>query len=222
MSIASAIRQLKQELPSTVQLVAVSKFKPAEAILEAYQAGQRIFGENRPQELAAKAAILPPDIEWHFIGHLQTNKVKQVVACASLIHSVDSLRLLAEIDRTARESGKTVGILLEIHIARESSKQGFTPEEAEALARRIGDYPSVRLRGVMGMATFTDDADIVRSEFRSLRALADRLADIPGCDQISMGMSDDWRIAVEEGSTLVRIGTFIFGKRDGTASGQKG
>lgn len=214
MSIAAAIRQLKQELPSTVELVAVSKFKPAEAILEAYGAGQRIFGENRPQELAAKAQTLPADIAWHFIGHLQTNKVKQVVPYATLIHSVDSPRLLAEIDRTARALGKTVDILLEIHIASEATKQGFAPEEAEALARRIGDFPNVRLRGVMGMATFTDDKETVRGEFRRLRALADRLADIPGCDQISMGMSDDWPVAVEEGATLVRIGTRIFGARD--------
>ena len=214
MSIASAIRQLKQELPSTVQLVAVSKFKPAEDIREAYAAGQRIFGESRPQELAAKAQVLPPDIEWHFIGHLQTNKVKQVVPYATLIHSVDSQRLLAEIDRTARAMGKTVDILFEIHISGESSKQGFTPEEAEALAGQIGSYPSVRLRGVMGMASLTDDRERVRQEFRQLKSLADKLSVIPGCDQVSMGMSDDWRIAVEEGTTLVRIGTFIFGKRN--------
>lgn len=214
MSIASAIRQLKQELPSTVQLVAVSKFKPAEDIREAYAAGQRIFGESRPQELAAKAQVLPPDIEWHFIGHLQTNKVKQVVPYATLIHSVDSQRLLAEIDRTARTMGKTVDILFEIHISGESSKQGFTPEEAEALAGQIGSYPSVRLRGVMGMASLTDDRERVRQEFRQLKSLADKLSVIPGCDQVSMGMSDDWRIAVEEGTTLVRIGTFIFGKRN--------
>ena len=214
MSIASAIRQLKQELPSTVQLVAVSKFKPAEAILEAYQAGQRDFGENRPQELAAKAPALPADIRWHFIGHLQTNKVKQVVPYATLIHSVDSERLLAEIDKTARALGKRVDILLEIHIANETTKQGFTPEEAEAVAARIGDFPGVRLRGVMGMATFTDDHEEVRREFRRLKALSERLASIiPDCDQVSMGMSEDWRIAVEEGTTLVRIGTFIFGKR---------
>lgn len=214
MSIASAIRQLKQELPSTVQLVAVSKFKPAEDIREAYAAGQRIFGESRPQELAAKAQVLPPDIEWHFIGHLQTNKVKQVVPYATLIHSVDSQRLLAEIDRTARTMGKTVDILFEIHISGESGKQGFTPEEAEALAGQIGSYPSVRLRGVMGMASLTDDRERVRQEFRQLKSLADKLSFIPGCDQVSMGMSDDWRIAVEEGTTLVRIGTFIFGKRN--------
>ena len=214
MSITSAIQQLKQELPSTVQLVAVSKFKPVEAIREAYNAGQRIFGENRPQELAAKAPLLPDDIQWHLIGHLQTNKVRLVLPWVAMIHSVDSERLLAAIDKEARAIGRTVDCLLEIHIARESSKQGFLPEEAEALAAHIGDYPNVRLRGVMGMATFTDDAAQIRQEFRTLKALSQRLSPIPGCDQVSMGMSEDWHIAVEEGTTLVRIGTFIFGKRN--------
>ena len=214
MSIPSAIRQLRTELPSTVQLVAVSKFKPAEDILAAYEAGQRDFGENRPQELAAKAPVLPADIRWHFIGHLQTNKVKLVVPHATLIHSVDSEKLLAEIDRVALSLGRRVDILLEVHIASEASKQGFLPEEAEALARRIGDYPSVRLRGVMGMATFTSDTDQVRREFRTLKALSERLSDIPDCDQVSMGMSEDWPVAVEEGTTIVRIGTLIFGKRN--------
>ena len=213
MSIASAILQLKHELPSTVQLVAVSKFKPVEDIRQAYDAGQRDFGENRPQELAAKAAVLPADIRWHLIGHLQTNKVKLVLPYVAMIHSVDSERLLAAIDKEACALGRKVDCLLEIHIAKEASKQGFLPEEAEALARRIGDYPGVRLRGVMGMATFTDDTDEIRQEFRTLKALSERLSDIPGCDQVSMGMSEDWPVAVEEGTTLVRIGTFIFGKR---------
>ena len=214
MSIAAAIQQLRNELPSTVQLVAVSKFKPVEDILAAYAAGQRDFGENRPQELAAKAQQLPKDIRWHFIGHLQTNKLKMVLPYVSLIHSVDSERLLSAIDQAARLQGRRVDCLLEVHIAREATKQGFLPEEAEALARRIGDYPGIRLRGVMGMATFTDDTEVVRGEFRTLKALADRLSDIPDCDQVSMGMSEDWPIAVEEGTTIVRIGTFIFGKRN--------
>ena len=216
MSITSAIQQIKSELPSTVQLVAVSKFKPASDILEAYRAGQRAFGENRPQELAAKAAELPADIQWHFIGHLQTNKVKLVVPHATLIHSVDSERLLAEIDKVSRNLGKTSDILLEIHIAEETTKQGLSPEEAEALAGRMAAYPNVRLRGVMGMATFTDDMAQVRREFRTLKALSERLSGIPGCDQVSMGMSEDWPVAVEEGTTIVRIGTAIFGKRNQT------
>ena len=216
MSITSAIQQIKSERPSTVQLVAVSKFKPASDILEAYRAGQRAFGENRPQELAAKAAELPADIQWHFIGHLQTNKVKLVVPHATLIHSVDSERLLAEIDKVSRNLGKTSDILLEVHIAEETTKQGLSPEEAEALAGRMAAYPNVRLRGVMGMATFTDDMAQVRREFRTLKALSERLSGIPGCDQVSMGMSEDWPVAVEEGTTIVRIGTAIFGKRNQT------
>ena len=216
MSITSAIQQIKSELPSTVQLVAVSKFKPASDILEAYRAGQRAFGENRPQELAAKAAELPTDIQWHFIGHLQTNKVKLVVPHATLIHSVDSERLLAEIDKVSRNLGKTSDILLEVHIAEETTKQGLSPEEAEELAGRMAAYPNVRLRGVMGMATFTDDMAQVRREFRTLKALSERLSGIPGCDQVSMGMSEDWPVAVEEGTTIVRIGTAIFGKRNQT------
>lgn len=214
MSITAAIRQLRNALPPTVQLVAVSKFKPVSDILEAYQAGQRAFGENRPQELAAKAAELPADIQWHFIGHLQTNKVKLVVPHATLIHSVDSERLLAEIDKVARGLGKTVDILLEIHIAEEETKQGLSPDEAVALAGRMAEFPNVRLRGVMGMATFTDDQAQVRREFHALKTLAQQLSGIPGCDQISMGMSQDWPLAVEEGTTIVRIGTFIFGKRN--------
>ena len=217
MSIASVITQLHSELPSTVKLVAVSKFKPAEDILEAYGAGQRAFGENRPQELAAKAKVLPDDIEWHFIGHLQTNKLKQVLPYAALIESVDSEHLLTEIDRAARSAERTVDILLEVHIAAEQTKQGFTPEEALALARRIDDFPGVRLRGVMGMATFTDDRDEVRREFRLLKDISSQLQAIrPGCDEVSMGMSEDWRIAVEEGTTIVRIGSAIFGERNYT------
>ena len=214
MGIADNIRKLKSELPSTVELVAVSKFKPVEAIREAYEAGQRSFGENRPQELAAKAPQLPADIVWHFIGHLQTNKVKMVVPYAHLIHSVDSERLLAEIDKAARAAGKVMDCLLEIHIAEEQTKQGFTPDEAVALAREAGRYPNIRLRGVMGMATFTNDREQVRREFRSLKAVSERLSFLPGCDTVSMGMSSDWPIAVEEGTTIVRIGTAIFGKRN--------
>ena len=157
---------------------------------------------------------MPADVEWHFIGHLQTNKVKMVVPYAHLIHSVDSERLLAEIDKAARAAGKVMDCLLEIHIAEEQTKQGFTPDEAVALAREAGRYPNIRLRGVMGMATFTDDREQVRREFRSLKAVSERLSFLPGCDTVSMGMSGDWPIAVEEGTTIVRIGTAIFGKRN--------
>ena len=151
---------------------------------------------------------------WHFIGHLQTNKVKLVVPYASLIQSVDSERLLAEIDKAARAAGKVMDCLLEVHIAEEATKQGFTPDEAVDMARRSADYPNVRLRGVMGMATFTDDTEQVRREFRTLKAVSDRLSFLPGCTLVSMGMSGDWRLAVKEGTTIVRIGTAIFGKRN--------
>ena len=181
--------------------------------LAAYEAGQRAFGENRPQELAAKAQSLPADIQWHFIGHLQTNKIKLILPYVALIHSVDSEHLLAEIDKAAGALGKTVDCLLEVHIARETSKQGFLPEEAEALARHIGDYPNVRLRGVMGMATFTDDMDEVRREFRTLKALSLRLSDIPGCDQVSMGMSEDWRITSPTLSPMSLTAARMFASR---------
>ena len=208
------LHQVLDSLPEGVRLVAVSKYHPAESIAEAYDEGQRVFGESHVQELQAKHAALPADIEWHFIGHLQTNKVKLVVPYASLIHSVDSERLLAEIDRNARGLGKTVDILLEIHIAAESTKQGLEAGEALSLAGRMAEFPNVRLRGVMGMATFTEDSDQIRREFRLLKALSEQLSGIPDCRQISMGMSEDWRIAVEEGTTIVRIGTSIFGQRN--------
>ena len=213
--VAEQIRSVRAHIPTGVTLVCVSKFHPVEAIREAYEAGERHFGESRVQELQRKVLALPADIHWHFIGHLQTNKVPDLLKLRPyLIHSVDSEHLLAEIDKAAGALGKRVDCLLEVHIAQETSKQGFLPEEAEALARHIGDYPNVRLRGVMGMATFTCDMEEVRREFRSLKALSQRLSDIPFCDQVSMGMSEDWRIAVEEGTTLVRIGSFIFGKRN--------
>lgn len=215
MDIKSEILKLKNELPQDVKLVAVSKFKPSEDILEAYSAGQRAFGENRPQEMAAKAAELPKDIEWHFIGHLQTNKIKYVLPWASLIHSVDTIHLLEAIDRAAREDGKVAECLLEIHIAKEESKQGFSPEEAVELSEHFDKYPNVRFRGVMGMASHIDDMQAVRLEFRSLRALADRIGSyVEGFDQVSMGMSGDYKIAVEEGATIVRIGSTIFGARN--------
>ena len=214
MGIQSAISTLKNELPQDVKLVAVSKFKPVEDIMEAYACGQRAFGENRPQELASKAKALPSDIEWHFIGHLQTNKIKFVLPYASLIQSVDSEHLLAAINSAAAASGKAVSCLLEVHIASEESKQGFSPEEVLELSRRFEEFPYVRLRGVMGMASLTEDREKIRREFRSLKQLSDAVrASRPDFDQISMGMSGDWRIAVEEGATIVRIGSTIFGAR---------
>ena len=223
MSIASQLTELNQKLPSTVKLVAVSKFKPLAAVLEAYDAGQRRFGENRPQEMAAKAVAAPADIEWHFIGHLQTNKVKLVVPYASMIESVDSVKLLGEINRFAASLGKMTDCLLEVHIAREESKQGFSREELLALVPEFGKYPFIRFRGLMGMASNVPDMDLVRSEFRGLRALFEEVRAlgerdarrwVRDFDQLSMGMSHDWPVAVEEGATLIRIGSAIFGPRN--------
>ena len=223
MSIATQINSIKTELPSTVRLVAVSKYKPAEAVMEAYQAGQRVFGENRPQELAEKVMVTPPDIEWHFIGHLQTNKVKMVVPYAAMIESIDSLRLLKAVNAFAESIGKVMDCLLEVHIATdEETKQGFSPEDVMALAADFEKYHCIRFRGVMGMASNTDDLELVRNEFRALSSLAASVREYgrtsrrfwtDSFDEVSMGMSQDYRIAIEEGATLVRIGTTIFGAR---------
>ena len=208
----------KIELPPGVRLVAVSKFHPSEAILEAYECGQRVFGESRPQELEAKAAQLPGDIEWHFIGHLQTNKLKKVLGCVSLVHSVDSEHLLEAIERWGQDNGKVTDILLEVHISSDESKQGFTPEEAERILQEAERYPHVRFCGLMGMASLTSDEDVIRREFASLSALKASILERCGNSlkdfkELSMGMSSDWKIAVEEGATMVRIGSSIFGER---------
>ena len=224
-TISDTIKRLRQELPSGVKLVAVSKFHPVEAIEEAYAAGQRTFGESRPQELYAKVKALPyPDIEWHFIGHLQTNKLKLVLPYVAMVESVDSLHLLEAIDRWGAENGRTIEVLLEYHIASEETKQGFGREEILAIVS--GDrrkYSNVRIRGLMGMATFTDDEKVVRSDFSKLMTLYSEivsLRDRGSCAEIgqdfnirSFGMTHDYRIAVEMGADMVRIGTLIFGER---------
>ncbi|MBQ9582992.1 MAG: YggS family pyridoxal phosphate-dependent enzyme [Bacteroidales bacterium] len=209
MAVANNLLRLLDEIPSGVKLVAVSKFKPAEDIMAAYAAGQRRFGESRPQELAAKAAVLPTDIEWHFIGHLQTNKIKFVLPYASLIESVDSMHLLLAISAAAVAQGRRVDCLLEVHVAAEESKGGFTPEEALSVAASAADYPGVRLRGIMAMATNTDDLERIRADFRRAREV--QLA--TSLPELSMGMSSDWPVAVEEGATIIRIGSAIFGAR---------
>ena len=209
MSVAGNLKSLLEAIPQGVKLVAVSKFKPEEDILAAYAAGQRRFGENRPQELAAKAVSLPADIEWHFIGHLQTNKIKNVIPYASLIESVDSLHLLQAISAAAVSQGRVVDCLLEVHVAAEESKGGFTPEEAVSVAASAADYPGVRLCGVMAMATNTDDMERVRADFRRAHEVQQKC----GFSELSMGMSGDWPIAVEEGATIIRIGSAIFGAR---------
>ena len=220
-NIASAIRELHEELPSNVKLVAVSKFHPAAAVMEAYRAGQRIFGESRPQELYAKARELPDDIVWHFIGHLQTNKLKLVLPYVSMVESVDSLHLLEAIDRWGRDNGRITDILLEMHIASETTKQGFSKEELMSAVSLAASCPNVRVSGLMGMATFTDDEDVIRKDFAKLVAARDEIRAgaglYPGLPVdfgvLSFGMTHDYRIAVGMGADIVRIGTLIFGER---------
>lgn len=217
MEIAKRLAELKESLPEGVTLVAVSKTKDDAAIMEAYRAGHRVFGENRVQELTAKYERLPKDIQWHMIGHLQRNKVKYLVPFVSLIQGVDSPRLLREIDKRGRKAGRVIDCLLQVHIAEEDSKFGFDREELEELlaggSLLVMDH--VRVRGMMGMATFTDNTAQVRREFASLKALYDRWLEAdPRADILSMGMSGDYRIAIEEGSNMVRIGSSIFGARD--------
>ncbi len=218
MSIKTEIERLRNELPEGVKLLAVSKFHPVEALREAYDAGQRAFGESRPQELKLKAEILPRDIEWHMIGHLQTNKVKYIAPFVALIESLDSERLAQEINRQAEKCGRTIDCLLEIHVTDEESKSGWDYDELLSFVRGGGfaAYPNIRIRGVMGMATFTDDEAVVRHDFERLAACKAELAQYFGeeFDMLSMGMSDDYRIALECGTTEVRIGSTIFGARE--------
>ena len=206
-------------------MICVSKFHSQEAIIEAYQAGERDFGESRVQELLPKYEALPKDIRWHFIGHLQTNKVKQIVPFVHLIHSVDSLRLLECINREAEKIGRKVRVLLEVHVAKEETKSGFTPEELLSLDLPLSSLNHVEICGLMGMATNTDDEQEIRRCFQSIRQLADTCLSRYHADTtstgytedteriISMGMSDDYLLAIQEGSTMVRIGSSIFGER---------
>lgn len=221
--IADEIAALRSELPRGVDLVAVSKFHPAEKVREAYDAGQRMFGENRPQEMAAKHPVLPSDIQWHMIGHLQTNKVKLIVPFVSMIESVDTEKLLRTIDRHAVDAGRRIPILLEIHVAAEEAKSGFTPDECRALVDSgvFGELRGVKLCGLMCMASHTDDERRIHADFAKVNALFGELKqqyfsdDADFCRR-SWGMSGDYRIAVEEGANIVRIGTRIFGERDYT------
>ncbi len=221
MGIAENLGKILSEIPSGVRLVAVSKFHPAEAVMEAYDAGQRIFGESRVQELLAKEPVLPSDIQWHFIGHLQTNKVRQLVGHVSLIESVDSERLLDLIDRESEKAGVVSRVLMQVHVAREETKFGFYPEELLEYfsSRRFENLKATHICGIMGMASNTDDITRVRADFKAIADVFHAVADdgdlgLRGFDILSMGMSGDWRIAVEEGANLIRIGTAIFGQRD--------
>ncbi len=214
-------RKILSTIPPGVRLVAVSKYKPVEDIERVYNAGQRIFGENKAQEMRAKHEVLPKDIEWHFIGHLQTNKIKYIVPYVSLIHSIDSLDLLREVNRAAVKAERVVPCLLQFHIAREETKFGLDEDEAKRLlaSEEFQAMRNVRIDGVMGMGTFTDNKLQVSGEFASLRHIFETLrgryfSGQAHFKEISMGMSDDYSIAIAEGSTLVRIGSSIFGARD--------
>jgi len=220
-AITENLSALKQEMPQGVLLIAVSKTKPVALLQEAYQAGQRPFGENYVQELVEKQPQLPADIDWHFIGHLQSNKVKYIAPFVHCIHGVDSFKLLKEISKQAVKNGRTIQCLLQVHIASEETKFGFSPDElrTEAAFFQPADYPSVELSGLMGMASFTEDESQIRSEFKSLKGLFDELKSgafsaLASFNQLSMGMSSDWKIAVNEGSTMIRVGSSIFGSRN--------
>jgi pyridoxal phosphate enzyme (YggS family) len=217
MTIGAKIEELHASLPQGVKLVAVSKFHPVEALMEAYEAGQRIFGESRVQELTVKHDALPKDIEWQMIGHLQTNKVRQIVPFVSLIQSVDSVRLAECINREAERIGRVVDILLEIHVAQEESKTGWQYDELVEYLRseEFAALNNIRVRGVMGMATNTEDEVVIRADFEQLANHFNQLKPLFGeeFDTLSMGMSDDYELAIECGSTMVRIGSSIFGVR---------
>jgi pyridoxal phosphate enzyme (YggS family) len=219
MIIKNAIAQISQELGSAARLVAVTKTKPVAMLQEAYEAGCKLFGENKAQEMAEKHKQLPPDIAWHMIGHLQTNKVKYIAPFVALIHSVDSLKVLQEIDKQAKKNNRVIECLLQIHIAEEESKFGFSPEEVRVLldSDELIRLKNVRIVGLMGMATNTDSETQIRKEFRGLRTFFDSLkarqTEQVIMGELSMGMSGDYPIAVEEGSTLVRVGSAIFGAR---------
>ena len=220
-SIKENLQQVTAQLPEGVQLVAVSKFHPVEALQEAYDAGQRLFGENRAQELIAKAPLLPKDIRWHFIGHLQKNKVRAIMPYVSVIESVDSVELLKLIEKEAARIDRTVDVLLQLHVAQEETKSGFSIDEVidAGESGELTCYPHINVCGVMAMASLTDDTEQVAREFELVRRTFVMLKDGPfdeseHFNHLSMGMSDDWPIAVKHGATLVRIGTAIFGARE--------
>ena len=221
MSIADNLKQVLAELPQGVRLVAVSKFHPNEAIEEAYQAGQRIFGESKVQEMTAKYESLPKDIEWHFIGHLQSNKIKYMIPYVAMIHGIDTYKLLAEVNKQAGKAGRTVNCLLQIHVAQEETKFGFSPEECREMLD-AGEWKAlahVRICGLMGMASNTDNIEQITGEFSLLSSLFKEtkenwFADSDVFRELSMGMSHDYHEAIASGSTLVRVGSKIFGERE--------
>ncbi len=219
--IRNNLQSVREHIPAHVQLVCVSKFHPDEAVLEAYHAGERIFGESKVQEMCGKYERLPKDIRWHFIGHLQTNKIKFIIPFVELIHGVDSYNLLVEINKQAKKANRIVNCLLQIHIAKEETKFGFSAEELLEIldSGKWKTLKNINICGLMGMATFTDNKNQVRAEFKNLKELFDRVKTIyfasdSSFKEISMGMSDDFELAIEEGSTIVRVGSLIFGLRE--------
>jgi len=221
MNIKNNINNFSQNLPPGFKLIAVSKTKPVEEILEAYQAGQRRFGENKVQELVPKYEALPKDIEWHMIGHLQSNKVKYIAPFVKLIHSVDSVRLLEEINKQAAKVNRIIPCLLQIHISEEETKYGFSEDEALELlqSQDFRKLQNIIIVGLMGMATLTDNVELIKREFKGLKLLFEKIKSSPVSSQVemnelSMGMSNDYQIALEEGSTMIRVGTAIFGARN--------
>ena len=214
MSTSDNLQKIRNSIPKNVTLVAVSKTKPTDCILEAYEAGQRLFGENKVQEMTQKADLLPKDIEWHMIGHLQTNKVKHIAPFVSLIHAVDSEKLLKEINKRATQNNRVIDCLLQFHIAEESSKFGLNEEEGKYILEIQFNYPNVRIVGFMGMATFTSDKEQIKKEFFSLSTIYKKLQkDYPQLKILSMGMSGDYPIAIDKGSNMIRVGSAIFGPR---------
>ncbi len=221
MSIADNLKQVLTELPTGVRLVAVSKFNPNEAIEEAYRAGQRIFGESKVQEMTAKQESLPNDIEWHFIGHLQTNKIKYMAPYVTMIHGIDSYKLLTEVNKQAQKAGRVIDCLLQLHVAQEETKFGFSPDECRAMLvdGAWKTLENIRICGLMGMASNTDDTKQIDREFETLHNLFEELkvtffVDAPQFKELSMGMSHDYHLAIAQGSTLVRVGSKIFGERN--------
>ncbi|MDC0874338.1 YggS family pyridoxal phosphate-dependent enzyme [Flavobacteriaceae bacterium] len=215
MKIAKNIIELKNSLPKTVTLIAVSKTKPQSDLIEAYEAGQRDFGENKIQEMSEKWEHLPKDIHWHMIGHVQTNKVKYMAPFVHLIHAVDSLKLLKEIQKQALKNKRTIGCLIQIRIAQEETKFGLPAEELSSLVEAAKQFPNVVIKGLMGMASFTSNQEQVRQEFKNLADIFSAFTLVnPESTILSMGMSGDYQMAIEEGSTMIRVGSKIFGKRN--------
>ena len=215
MNIADNTKKIRASIPESVELVAVSKTKSNEEIMQAYDVGQRVFGENKVQDMTAKNESLPKDIRWHMIGHVQTNKVKYMASYVDLIHGVDSFKLLKEVNKQAAKNKRTISCLLQIHIAEEATKFGLSPDECKEVVIQAEALENITIKGLMGMATFTDNVSQIEREFKSLKELFEDLkSDNKDFDILSMGMSGDYELAIKEGSTMIRVGSKIFGERN--------